>query len=451
MRSTPQIKIFLGALLIRWAYAIILYAFMGDAGITGVDSISYLHGAEKFASAIAGGELHGLAWLGPSTIVMPLAQWLFGLAALVFQNQVALGYVMAQGVIDAATCVLVYRMAWAVTEHWAQPAGIAAALNPTQIVLSAIVYTDTPFLFFAALFLLGATQWLRSPSWCAAIMIGAGLAGASLVRAVGVPWAPLLLMFLLIAGLIARRELRTVIAQLAVAGTIVLSCVAPVVVRNATQFGTWELTSQGGQHLALWVTPLVKEAHDGTPWPVTYDKMRKTTIERYPKETQNPFEQSRQFATIGREELVKLGWLAIAKSWLVGAAINLASPAIALSPPVSQLPHTGFYETAGASSVEKVVNFLFHSNNTLYAWSLLVGIAGLVVVRAIQLAGVFSLLQQPMRLPAMCLFGLWIGYVLAANGPVASPKYRLPLEPVLIVLAAAGYELIRFRKSTKPA
>jgi hypothetical protein len=38
---------------------------------------------------------------------------------------------------------------------------------------------------------------------------------------------------------------------------------------------------------------------------------------------------------------------------------------------------------------------------------------------------------------------LWIGFILAANGPIASPKYRLPIEPVLCVVTAAGVRLLR--------
>jgi hypothetical protein len=40
----------------------------------------------------------------------------------------------------------------------------------------------------------------------------------------------------------------------------------------------------------------------------------------------------------------------------------------------------------------------------------------------------------------------WIAYILLVSGPVASPKYRLPIEPVLMVLLAAGYCALRDRR-----
>jgi hypothetical protein len=49
------------------------------------------------------------------------------------------------------------------------------------------------------------------------------------------------------------------------------------------------------------------------------------------------------------------------KAWVIDATINLASPAIIISPPIAQLPRTGFYATTGGSVFGKIGNFLFHS------------------------------------------------------------------------------------------
>jgi hypothetical protein len=44
--------------------------------------------------------------------------------------------------------------------------------------------------------------------------------------------------------------------------------------------------------------------------------------------------------------------------------------------------------------------------------------------------------------PLLLLSG-WVAFILLVNGPIASPKYRLPLEPVFSVMSAAGYATIR--------
>jgi 4-amino-4-deoxy-L-arabinose transferase-like glycosyltransferase len=441
-------KILIAALATRWAYAILMFALMGDAGLQGTDSIGYLADAHDFATALASGSLHGTQWVGSSQFKMPLFEWLIGLCALFFGAWTALAYILLQGVLDAGTCLLVYGLARSLDQRYAVPAAAAAAFNPTQIVLSGLVYTDTPFVFFVALFLFASARWLREPAWKWALLIGLGLGTATLTRALAAPFAPMLLLFLLAACAIGKQFSRRSVTQLTAAGAIFALCIAPVLWRNVSKFGAWSLSAQGGPHLALWVAPLVKETQDGTPWARSFDDMERRTKERFPSPTADDFEQSRRYTTIAREELEQLGAGAMAKAWLIGAAINLASPAIILSPAVSHLPRTGFYGTPGASPFEKIANFLFRSDNAVYAWILLAGIAGVAAWRLLQLAGLLAILRQGGHLPILGLFGLWIAYVLAINGPVASPKYRLPLEPPFMVLTGAGLSILRRRRAT---
>jgi 4-amino-4-deoxy-L-arabinose transferase-like glycosyltransferase len=438
-------KIFFAAVAIRWAYCLLLFALMGDAGLQGIDSIGYLANAHNFAGAVVNGSLHGWEWFGSSTIVMPFFLWLLALNSLSFGALAPLSYVLMQGVIDAGTCLLVYGIARSLDPRYALPAAIAATLNPTQIVLSALVYTDTPFVFFVAVFLFASVWWLREPSWRWAALVGFGLGAATMIRALAAFWAPVLLLFLLVVTLGGKRLSRQISAQLLATAMVFGLCIAPVLWRNISQFGAWSLTSQAGTHLALWVVPLVKEARDGTPWQQSYNAMQRRIQGRFPAPTANPFEQSRRSTQIAREALPELGFAAIAKAWLTGAAINLASPAIILSPPVSHLPHVGFYGTPGASPFEKISNFLFRSDNAIYAWILIAGVAGVAAIRLIQLAGLFAALREGNHAPVLWLFALWFFYILAINGPVASPKYRLPLEPPFAVLTGAGLVLLRHR------
>ena len=190
----------------------------------------------------------------------------------------------------------------------------------------------------------------------------------------------------------------------------------------------------------------MREAKDGTPWQRGSADMEQRMRARFPQKAANPFTESSRYAALGREELVRLGPAAVIKAWAIGAAINLGAPAIIISPPIAQLPRTGFYATQGGTVFEKIGNFLFHSDNAAYAWALLIGIAGVGVVRLIQLCGMIAIARERAAWPAALLLVLWCGFILAADGPVASPKYRLPMEPVLCVLTGAGYALLRGRR-----
>lgn len=433
--------LFLFALAIRWTYILVIYATMGDGGLLAADSRGFMEEARKFVDLVQTGKLPLAEWLGVNTAVMPLFSWLLALNVAIFGDHAALSYVMTQGVIDAATCLLVYRIAEMFGESIAMPAAVAAAINPVQIVLAGLVYTDTPFLFFVAVMLFGALRWMKTATLCAAVIIGIGLGGAALIRIMIVPWAPVLCVFLL--GVQAWRRSLTFshLRHAILAAAIFCLCIAPVLLRNVAYYDAWALTSQSGYHLAYWIVPLVKEAKDGTPWEKTARELQKREREQRSGPIDN-FKSSAVAREVGLTALRELGYPAIVKAWVVGAAINIASPAIILSPPVAQLPRTGFYGTSGANPLEKILNFVFRSDNRSYAWALILGITGIAIIRLLQLVGFIAVVRTAP--PAnVVLLVLWVSFVLAVNGPVASPKYRLPIEPALCLLTGAGFVVLR--------
>jgi 4-amino-4-deoxy-L-arabinose transferase-like glycosyltransferase len=430
--------IFVCALAIRWSYAVIIYTMMGDAGLMGTDSEGFYRIVEKFAHEVLSGDTTGWQWLGPDLQIMPLYSWILAGSVVVGGSFGALAYVLIQGLFDAGTCVLIYLLAGAFSDRYAIPAAIFAILNPTQIVVSGLVYHDTPFLFFVTLFLLASVLWLRKPSWPLALLIGAALGGGALFRILVGPWLAVHCVLLLIGALVLGSLRLKTIGQIATVAAIASLCMAPIVLRNGLQYGAWSLTPQGGTHLAIWIVPLVKEAADGTLWETTAADMQQRVKDRFGEQPANPFEVSTQQGLVGREALRELGVVAMAKAWIRGAILNLASPAMALSPPVAKLPRTGFYGTPGESFSEKIFNFLFRSSNALYAQLLLAGIIGVVLMRLVQLYGLWTALRDGVDRIGLALLGIWVCYIIAINGPIGSPKYRLPFEPVLMVFAGAG-------------
>jgi len=441
--TTILLKIFVAALAVRWAYALAMYALMGDDGLKGVDSLTYTSVAGDFANALRAGTVHGSQWFGQYVYTMPLYHWLSAIPFLIFGSTYGtLAYVLMQGLLDAGTCLAVYSTASRISARVAVAAAIVAIVNPTQIVLSGLFYTDTPFIFFVALSFLMILKWAEQPTWRNASLLGLTLGCAALVRALIVPWA--FWAVVLLGGYALFRKI-TLPKAATIAGALMAltACVGVIVAKNIAVFGTAGLTPQSGIHLALWVVPLAKEMHDRTPYMTSYKELEKRTIERFGPHSENPFEQSRQYTIIAKEALKDIPASAVAKSWLSGMTINLISPAVLLSPPILQLPRPGFYNTPGNSFFDKAFNYAFRSGQPLYTWCLLVGSTGLALMRLLQFIGFMTLVRRVAYWPALFLAASWCGYILLVNGPVASPKYRLPLEPVFNVLGGAGLIAIR--------
>lgn len=265
------------------------------------------------------------------------------------------------------------------------------------------------------------------------------------MRILVTPLAATVVIFLLVARAFTGRFEPRQVVQLGTAFAIFVISLAPISMRNHALYGSWSLTPQGGMHLARWVVPLIWEVRDGMPWARGYHEMERRAAKKLHVVDENPFQQSQRYTDVAIEELKQIGIVPIAKAWAYGAVLNLGTPGILLSPPVIQLPRTGFYATPGASMPQKISNFLFRTDNATYAWILLTGVVGVALVRLVQLVGYAAMIAQKHFAAALLLAG-WCLFILCVNGPIASPKYRLPIEPALAVLTGAGWALFSRRR-----
>ncbi len=436
--------VFATALSIRLAYVLGLYLGVGPEALTANDSIAYSSGAGLILDQGVG------AW---QVDLMPLYM-LFLAAHYAIQGTVdPLFPVLTQCALDALTAVMVGLIAGRLDHKLALPAGLFAALCPSLIITAGIIYTDSLFLFFATAALFGAQRWLQRPGWDWAAVLGLALGLALLTRVMMAPWALGLLVALPLGALMLRRFDSRAPLQMGLVALLCAGLQTPVLVRNAVDFDSFGLTAQSGSHALYWIAPLVREAVDGTPQEEGAAELQERFDATAAGAETNPFRRSNAMSAYALDELGRFGLGAIAKSWTIGAAINLGAPAVILSPPITALPRTGFYDTPGAGKGEKIVNFLFANDNPVYAWILLVSLVGLALARLAQLGGVVSLARRgrEVRVALLLLLG-WVAFILLINGPIASAKYRLPIEPAMAVFFAQGFRVFveRWRGRARP-
>jgi hypothetical protein len=97
------------------------------------------------------------------------------------------------------------------------------------------------------------------------------------------------------------------------------------------------------------------------------------------------------------------------------------------------LPKPSFYNTPGTTLWERTRAYLFEHPG-LYQVMLLAGLIAMIPFLGLEAIG-FVMLARTYPWAAVLAGGV-IAYFLLLNGPVGSAKYRLPMEPALIVLAA---------------
>jgi hypothetical protein len=356
---------------------------------------------------------------------------------------------LAQTVIDAGTCTLIAALGALVSPLVGLIAGTLAALSLTLIVFSTQILTDTVFLFFFTAMLLAGAHFLLRPSMGLALL--AGIAGG-LALATRPAVAALLVAAVPLVFAVSIKNRRGLGLALAAATSFAIAAtapVAPLILRNVIDYRSFSLTSQTGAHLAYWIVPLVKQRADGTPYQATVDRIearyRQRLENRGANAEANPFRIAELKREVAREEMKQLPLKAYALAWLEGMIVNLAAPVLIADPRVRALPRPSFYNTPGGSLWEKARVYLF-ADPGLYQLLLIIGLLAVLPFLALEAIG-FVMLARTLPWAAALAAGV-IAYFLLVNGPVASAKYRVPMEPVLIVLTAIP--LARLVERAKP-
>ena len=366
----------------------------------------------------------------------------FFLAAILWAFRESLVAAVAiQILLDSVSCVMVCKLGEELWEGNGYLSGILASINIGMITYANFILTDSLFVFCFLLTLVVFLGFLRQPSWRLSVILGLTLGIATMVRPV-IALLPLVLIPLLAFALVIkhRENFLPAAGRALMIGILFVICLSPWMMRNYLYCGRWSLTAQSGDHLLQYIVPFTWQYSRGVPF---IEGMKKTDAafkEKASKEKLNlgkasPFELSDLKVRMAVDYLRKEPKTAIAKAWFFGMVKNLFAPAIIDFSYLLNIERPHFFYTEGKTTLERAWNFV-KGMRGWFGWAVIGSMMLLVVSRILQLWG---LVQVSRRKPweGFLLF-LFIVYFLIVSGPVGYAKYRLPLEPILIVLLSVG-------------
>jgi 4-amino-4-deoxy-L-arabinose transferase-like glycosyltransferase len=318
--------------------------------------------------------------------------------------------VAIQAGLAALTVALVYQAARPISPGSAVPAAALLALDPLSIRYATHLLSET---LFTLLFTGSLTVWLtylRSPRTILTIAAAVLTGLAVLCRPIAVLW-PLALAPLLILAAWRARSWGPLVHLLVFEG-IVLAVIAPWVIRNWALSGRPMLATVQGINLYYHRAAPVVAAEQG----ISVDEAREQLRERLE-------------AVVARDQLDARQAEVLMEAW--GRAIIRSAPGIYLrchAEGVARMFAPQDYPPArvGLSPAAQV-----------FAES-----AFLLVLYPAALVGLVAGLRGPVW-PGILLLGLAIAYFVCMSGPEAYARFRVPLMPVLAVLAGIGLSLLR--------
>lgn len=352
-----------------------------------------------------------------------------------------LSVVLFQVILDCFSCVVVYLLGEKVWKGTGLISTLLAAVNIGLITYAHFILNDSLFLFVFLLSLLAIFRSLNDPSWKWYLLSGFGIGVSAYIRPVIVYFpfffVPLFFPHLVLAQ---KQAILQSTGKAAAIGIMFVLSLSPWFVRNHMHYGRYQLTAQTGEHLLQYIVPFSWQYSKGIPFIEGMKKANADFSDLIDREglditKVDPFEKSDLKVKLGLEHLKKEPKSAIAKAWLFGMAKNLFAPSIIDFSYLLGIDRPHFFYSQGKTLIDRGWNFI-RSMKGWFGWALIGSMVGIVLSRLLQLWGFFLLFRKKNWEALLCL--LIIGYFLIVSGPVGYAKYRLPFEPILIVLMAIG-------------
>ena len=416
--------IFFLALLVRVGYA---FLFVEPEYLFTEDQTLYIKLAQQFPDS---------GFLGLTPERMP-GYPLFIASIYSIFGEVMWNVILIQILLDSISCIMIATIAHLLFDKGFWIAGVLSSINLNMVILSSTFLPDTLFLFLFILFLFSFSQYLQNKNIRWFFLLTLFISLATLVRPSSYYLLPILLIGLVGWRLWERDTVIKISKLVALYLLVVGTLLGSIHQRNYQQYGSIALASNTGSHLLNWVVPATYQYSGQGSYQEGQKLAREKLafvlqndhLERLPS---NPFEKSSYKANVGKEILLDFGYGSILKAWISGSIINLLSPSVAFAPALRSLEHPSFYETEGDGVVSKLLNYIKNSNGFLYLSILAVGTIISILFIFLSLIGVLKMFSTYSVITTSTLI-LLVGYFLAITGPVLGLKYRLPIEPILII------------------
>ncbi|MDA9708147.1 hypothetical protein N9V56_01715 [Alphaproteobacteria bacterium] len=363
------------------------------------------------------------------------------LLLLSFQNLKI--YFVFQSIIDALTCLIIYKTGSLILPKQKIYIYLSALFSPLMIILSSQVLSETIFLFFFSIFLYFSTTILLEKKflYLKTLMAGLFLGLSTSIRSITYPLLLLSIFPLIIIFLKLGVNKFKILISCLIFLFFALLPISSRLYQNIYLYNSYAITSQGGTHLAYWVAPSIL-THTNNISRTEAIKLVDQVAKKY-HIPNDYFEKDKVLRKVGLEVLSQVNKYHIAIHWVKASIINLLAPSILLDKTLRALPHPSYYETGNILLWMKII----FSNSEYYSYLLLISIASITSIFTLISLLVGSLYMYQNNKTIFYLIMLYMAYFLVITGPVLSPKYIFPILPcIFLYQGITFYKVIYFIK-----
>jgi 4-amino-4-deoxy-L-arabinose transferase-like glycosyltransferase len=430
------------ALIVRLSFAGFVATY-GSFVAPGGDSQAYINSGNLILES--GAFVVSVESMAPIIGTMSIYPWFIANVFKVFGDNNYFAIVIFQVLLDSMTVLAIALTARTLRSEWFWPAGLLAVLLPNLVFQSSLILTETVFVSFLswALYLCIAAARSKKPLLLL-LVAGIFFALAFNTRSVLVFFIVLfvpLQTYLLKSwrGLLWRDAFLLALVPMA----IMWLSVVPRYITTYHHYGQATLSAKMGSQALYWMYPCLRKIEirctDRADSANQSQILLKTRLQNLPLADQgNPVIVDMISRKLARELLFEVPIPTVAGAMAIGGIRTLLTTSAYMLPPIFD-KEPKFLSPAsilGENPKTKVVDFLktLTTQPLSLIWALCQGF--LLLSRGFQLVGlVQGLRDRSMRSGIIFLLGILV-YFLIMTGPIGYARFRIPIEPVLVILTA---------------
>jgi 4-amino-4-deoxy-L-arabinose transferase-like glycosyltransferase len=370
--------------------------------------------------------------------------WIFGL-----NNDLALG--IMQCVMVGLIAVASSLAAYALRQQWMLITGILTALTPAIFYRASIIMPGVQFTLFVTCGIAAVLWALRGRYATTYLMLGGVSFGFALLTRPNLLFLPLFSTPVLVLAL--RYQLQDswfrAIGKATLPVIIMFSLTVPWLTRNYKLTGQLVYTTQAGETALNWTYPcLANRWGCGTRKAdaQAYAKIRKEELyeSMTDKQKNNPAVLSKAMSKLSFELILGLP-ISQLFTTTIGSTVKMMMHNILYEVMLRyDITPTYITQIKGLDIKEKV-NFIINIKNDkwMIGWVILQLL--LVIGRAIQVVGIISFLKHhEYRWQVYWMLSVMACFMAASVG-LGNNRYRIQIEPILIIFLIMGFQAIKDR------
>lgn len=364
------------------------------------------------------------------------------LAGLKLINSNIYFIIFTQMLINFYVLYLIFKIGFLFSLKIANISVLISALSLNLLNSSFFILTESLFLPFFLIFMFNFLKFFSENNYNYKYLIISSifLGLATLTRPLS------LYFFIIIFFVFFKKNITSNLKSLSIFLIIFSIILSPWCIRNYKLFDNYSLTNSAGPNLAGYYLPYLASNQENKPVNQTRDIIYKE-LKKTINYDQNPFNYSIEESKFFLKKIKNYSLIVFIETWLEGNLKFIFTPPIVDLYYLLDIDKTNFSEINEKSFIKSCLIYLFDNENKQFSILMILSIFIIMISRMLSLISLFVFEKKNFLIMAIMVSIIILNLIL--TGPIGSARYRIIVEPFLIIMFSISLNFIIEKFSRK--